>query len=237
MINLDLYRKKDPREIPAYTLPEAASYLRISTSTLRDWITGRTYPTSSGKKHGPPIILVPKNDEREYLLSYYHLVEAYVLKALCHHHGLPLPRVRETLDWIGKKLKVERPLLRENFQTDGMALIVEKFGHLINPSRDGQLEMRQIVEAYFQRIDRDDHDSPIRLYPFLNKVTEAKMIAIDPKRSFGRPILVGTGLATSAIFDRYRGGDSIETLMEDYDINRTQVVSALEYEKCVLAAA
>jgi len=32
----------DPREIPTYGLSEAAQYLRIPRTTIRDWVTGRS---------------------------------------------------------------------------------------------------------------------------------------------------------------------------------------------------
>jgi uncharacterized protein (DUF433 family) len=108
---------------------------------------------------------------------------------------------------------------------------------LVVTSRGGQLAIREMIESYLNRIDRDSHGIPIRLYPLIHKANEPHLIAIDPGKSFGRPVLYGTGITTSIIADRFKGGEAVETLMADYDISHTQVTSALEYEHCDLAAA
>src|SRR3990170_4392765 len=46
----DIYAGRDVLEVPAYSLPEAAHYLRIPAATLRSWVIGRSYPTERGKK-------------------------------------------------------------------------------------------------------------------------------------------------------------------------------------------
>jgi len=39
---------------------------------------------------------------------------------------------------------------------------------------------------------------------------------IDPYVYFGRPVLVGTGIPTAVIADRYKAGDSVDDLANDY---------------------
>lgn len=44
-------RRKDAdfdRDAAAYTLAEAARYVRLPAATLRSWILGRQYPTAEG---------------------------------------------------------------------------------------------------------------------------------------------------------------------------------------------
>lgn len=42
----DLYGGKDPREIPADSIGDAARYLRIPSSTIRAWTVGYRYRVS-----------------------------------------------------------------------------------------------------------------------------------------------------------------------------------------------
>ncbi len=49
--HIDLYRGKDPRELPAYGLVEAAHYLRLPVQTVRQWLYGR--PLSTGRRTKP----------------------------------------------------------------------------------------------------------------------------------------------------------------------------------------
>jgi len=50
MMTKTIYRQQDIREVPAYGVTEAAHYLRVPASTIRWWVTGRSYhidgPTS-----------------------------------------------------------------------------------------------------------------------------------------------------------------------------------------------
>ena len=42
--------------MPAYGILEAAQYLRLPPSTLRDWVKGRSYPTEKGRRFSAPLI-------------------------------------------------------------------------------------------------------------------------------------------------------------------------------------
>lgn len=76
----ELYRGRDPREIPLYTVAEAAGYLHLPRATLRSWVDGRTY-TASGEERRPPR-LIERPDPGDDRLSFNNLVEAHVLRAL-----------------------------------------------------------------------------------------------------------------------------------------------------------
>ena len=52
----DVYGGHDPREMPAYSIPEAAHYLQIPPSTLRSWIKGWRYRTEAGKRCSAPLL-------------------------------------------------------------------------------------------------------------------------------------------------------------------------------------
>jgi uncharacterized protein (DUF433 family) len=53
---------------------------------------------------------------------------------------------------------------------------------------------------------------------------------IDPYVSFGRPVLVGTGIATSVVAERYKAGESIEQLSTDYGRKRLEIEEAIRCE-------
>jgi len=120
--------------------------------------------------------------------------------------------------------------------TDGCDLFVTHYGGLINISREGQLAMADILLAYLRRVDWDATGFALRLYPFTRKkqLTEPKVIVIDPHVSFGKPILAGTGIPTNAVAERYKAGETMDELAEDYGLGRTEVEEAI---RCELRAA
>jgi len=70
----------DAREVPSYAVMEAAHYLRIPRTTIRDWVSGRHYRSISGVRFSKPIIQVP--DPAAKLLSFMNLVEIHDRRAL-----------------------------------------------------------------------------------------------------------------------------------------------------------
>ncbi len=220
----------DPRELPAYAISEAGHYLHLPRATLRSWVCGRHYPTRSGRGFFKPVITLPEKDPP--VLSFLNLVEAHVLGAIRRQHNVPLPSVRKALKYVTGAFPSRHPLADQNFATDGLSLFVEKFGQLINASREGQLAMREVLEAHLRRIERDTAGAPLRLYPFTRMTgsDEPKTVVIDPFVSFGLPVLVGTSIPTSVVAERYKAGETIESLASDYDRPPLQIEEAIRCE-------
>lgn len=220
----------DPRELPAYRLSDAAHYLRLPRSTLRAWVLGQEYLTEAGPRFFQPIIQLPDQDRP--MLSFMNLVEAHVLDAIRRQHRISLQKVRKALQYLSRHFHSRHPLAEHRFETNGVDLFLSRYGELVNLSRDGQLAIRKILEGYLQRIERDDAGMAARLYLFTRKrdLHEPKVVMIDPRISFGRPVLAGTGIATAVIAERYKAGETIDELAEDYGRGRLDIEEAIRCE-------
>ena len=229
-------KPQDPREIPTYTLPEAAHYLLIPPATLRWWTVGRYYPVQDGKRLFNPVITV--SQEHPVMLSFMNLIEAHVLDAIRRVYGVHLIEVRNAITFLRREFKTDHPLIEQKIETDGKDLFVRKFGKLIAASKGGQLAMPDMVDAYLRRIEWDERGIASRLYPFTRKrqLDEPRSVVIDPCISFGRPVLVGTGVRTAIVAERYKAGESIEELAEDYGRFRLDIEEAIRCELAVEAA-
>ncbi len=227
---------KDPRELPAYSVPEAAHYLRIPVATLRSWVVGRFYPIEGGRRFFEPIIQLPQ--PKISLLSFINLIEAHVLAAIRREHSVPLPKVRLALDYVNARFPSNYPLADQKFETDGLNLFVEKWGQLINISQHGQLAIRNLLEAYLTRVERDPLGLPARLYPFTRKLqpAEPRVVVIDPLVSFGRPVIAGTGIPTAVVAERYKAGETMDELAKDYGFPRLGIEEAVRCELQLHAA-
>jgi uncharacterized protein (DUF433 family) len=231
----------DVREVPSYGITEAAHYLRIPRTTVRDWVSGRYYHGTTGQRFSKPIIQVP--DRETKLLSFLNLVDIHVLDAIRRKHNITLEKVRTAVNYLSKQFPSQHPLADQEFETDGLDLFIKKFTQLINISQDGQLAMREVLQAHLQRIERDFAGIPVKLYPFTRKrdllefkEEEPKAVVIDPLVSFGRPVLAGTGIATAVIAERYKAGESMDELVDDYGIKRLQIEEAIRCELWLEAA-
>jgi uncharacterized protein (DUF433 family) len=221
--------RPDAREAPAYTLAEAAYYLSIPVATLRSWVLGRDYPVADGERRSAPIIDIA--DKKRKLLSFINLVEAHVLSAIRREHAIQLPKIRQAIAYLRSQLQSRRPLADQQFETDGLDLFVEKYGQLINITRDGQLAMRNVLQSFLKRVKRDERGAPVKLYLFVRgAMDEPFAVVVDPSVSFGRPVLEGTGIPTEILAQRYKAGDSYEQLVEDYGRPKEEIEEAIRYE-------
>lgn len=221
---------QDYRERPAYTVAEAARYLKVSPATLRTWVAGRDYPTAKGAKRWQPLI-VPAA-KAPSLLSFWNLIEAHVLWGLRTDHRVPVKAVRQALDFAEAELGVERLLLRKELCTSGRELFFERFGELIELSASHQIAMKQIFESHLKRVEWDEWQFPVRLFPFMpaDAASAPRAIAIDPGIAFGRPILQSRGITTQVLVDRIDAGEAIAAVAADYGLTIADVEQAILYE-------
>lgn len=230
------FNHESPEEQSAYSITEASRYLSIPTATLRSWVAGRKYPTDSGIKFFSPLILLP--DDARAGLSFVNLVEAHVLDAIRRHHQVPLSKIRDAIHYLQKHFSSKHPLAEQRFQTDGIDLFIDKFGKLINVTQSGQIALRELLKAHLHRVEHNANGAAVRLYPFTRKrdLSEPKVIVIDPHISYGRPVLVGTGIPTAIVAERYKAGESIDELAEDYGRSRNEIEEAIRCELWLEAA-
>ena len=227
----------DPREIPAYSMSEAAHYLGVPVSTLRSWFVGQTY-AHRGERRQFHAVIRPA-DPKSKSLSFSNLVEAYVLTAIRRKHHIGLPTIRRGLAYLTEKFGSKRPLLEEQFATNRVDLFVERLSQIINISKNGQLEMADLIRAYLERIERDAKGLPIKLYPFMRSQPpreQPRTVVIDPRVSFGRPVIAGTGIPTAVLAERYKAGDRIHELARDYGAAEEAVEDAIRCELDLKAA-
>jgi uncharacterized protein (DUF433 family) len=168
------------------------------------------------------------------LLSFSNLIEAFVLASMRQVHGISMQRVRKALHYVGNQLGHKRPPIHAGFRTDGVSLFVQQADRLLNVSADGQTVLREVVEASLQRIDWEGGFAA-RLYPWVRvrggaAAQEPRTIVIDPRRGFGQPSIAGTGIEARIVAGRYRAGESILVLAEDYRVGLEQVEDAIRCE-------
>ena len=216
----------DPRELPAYTISEAAHYLTVPAATVRYW--------SVGQGGYEPLIVASQLSPT--LLSFLDLTELHVLAAIRREHVISMPKVRKAIEYLVENVldapDRRHPLISCKLETDGLDLFIEQYGQLINISQGCQMAMREIISAALRRIERDPQGVPVKFYPFTRTVMEdaPAMVVIDPKLSAGRPVIAGTGLATQVIAERCKAGESVSQLAQDYEREAAEIEEAIRCE-------
>ena len=226
-----IFNDRDLREMPAYGIPEAAGYLRLPVSTLRAWLLGQRYRVGDQPKFFKPVIDIADRKERQ--LSFINLVEAFVLAGIRREHEIPLPKVRKAVDYLRRTFNTTRPLAHEQFETDGIDLFVEKMGSLIGATQEGQIQMRDIIRDRLERVHRDPKGVPekIVLFPARREKAQSADVVIDPRLSFGRPVLDRFGVRTAILAERFDAGDDIDVLAREYSAPPEAIQNAIRCER------
>lgn len=217
----------DPREKPRYSVPEVASYVRMKPRTLESWVRSRG--------DAPPIIQRPvAGDPR---LSYNNLIEAYVLNALRKNMRVSMQKIRSGIEWIEGEFEVRRCLLSEQLRTRYGHILFEDQERFYNAGLGGQVEIPEVVREYLRRIDYEN-GYPVRLYPVTrtDDPTGPQRIVILPDIGFGKPVTKDHFISAAVIADRFRAGEAIEDLAEDYDLSIADIEEAIRTESVPLAA-
>ncbi len=230
-ISVEAAATKDLRNQPAYSLTEAARYLRLPPATLRTWTVGRGYPTRQGESRFGPLIHPARR--QPILLSFSNLIEAHVLRALRTEHGVSIRAVRQAVAFAERQLKIDRLLLRPELRSEAGRLFLDRYGELINLSASGQLAMRHVLDSHLARVVWDDTRFPVRLHPFVatEPLAHGTLVAIDPRIAFGRPMLVAHGISTAAIVARIDAGEPPADVARDYAMTPEDVEQAVLYER------
>ncbi|HXR37294.1 MAG TPA: hypothetical protein VN754_15160, partial [Candidatus Binataceae bacterium] len=143
-------------ELPAYSLGDAASYVRVPYQTLRYWALGRDSVA--------PLIKLPACDPPA--LSFANLLECHVLNALRTKYELRINAVRRGLETLQRLCPgSNHPLLETALSTDKVDLFLEE--GMINLSRGGQRAIKEILHIYMQRIEWKLQGP--KFYPFVAK--------------------------------------------------------------------
>ena len=138
-------------------------------------------------------------------LSFTNLVELHVLGLLRRKNKASLREVRTKIDGLQRSGKTVSPLASRE---------------LLALSGD-------------QRVELDHNGLPQRYFPFTRGYGEndPRLIVINPQVRFGRPVIDGSGVSTSAVARFSKGGESIAELADEYRLRPEQIEEAIRYER------
>jgi uncharacterized protein (DUF433 family) len=196
------------------------------------------YATKHGNRKSRPVFRIPAG--RPSTLSFWNLAEAHVLAAITRQHGVAMQSVRKALEYVARELKQARPLITQDFHTDGINLFVERLEMmadqdpgvkaLVNASRQGQLAAKDLLAGVLKRVSRDTNGLIERIYPWVKTLDEPRRIEIDPRRAFGRPVVNGTRVPAAELAERFAAGDGVEEIAREFRIDRSLVEGVLQWE-------
>ena len=204
-----------------YTIPDASLILGLPKSRLRSWVL----PAST--KTNPVIQSV--GEGRGRVFDFNELIEAHTIYSL-RKLGVSLQKIRLAHEKLSKLFSTAYPFAKKGVLSDGNSVLFDLKNsgerYLLNVSHDIQTEFRDMVLPFCTKLEFDEEtDLAKRFWP----LGKRRMIVVDPRRSFGRPVIQGTNILSETIFGMLRGGESITNIVAQYDIPESAVKDAKEF--------
>ncbi len=219
----------DPVKTGTYTIGEAARYVSAPYSTIFRWTVG------AGTKDS--LVKIPS--QKPNLISFMNLTELHLLCAIRREYKISTQKIYNAIEYLKEygESEDERnyPLVcgKLHVDKDRRGLFVRQLGVLVEASRSGQVAMHDLIGLALDRIELDERDIPTKFYPFTRydiRDNSPKKIVIDPRISFGRPVISGTGIPTNIVAGRYKDGESIRSLSKDYGCPPQDIEEAIRVE-------
>jgi uncharacterized protein (DUF433 family) len=219
-----------------YSVSFASRLTGIPSSSIKRWLLGYSRRANGTTQNYPPVL---EDDlgliEGRLFLSFLDLIEVQFLEAFLRH-GVRWTTIREAASNARQLLGTSHPFSTKRFSTDGKRILVSstegiedrKLMDLI----DSQLEIVEMVEPLLRgTIEFSNYDLASRWWP----LGREKQILIDPRYSFGRPVVSESRVPTDVLTATYKATESVEEVAEWYEIDVESVRQAIEYETIIAA--
>lgn len=215
--------------VPRYTVPEAARFLGVPSTTLSHWARGYEvhFPDRRPVEKGP-IITALRGKGREPSIPFIGLTEGLVVAAF-RRAGVSLQHIRRAVEILNAQIGVEHALASKKLFTDGASVLFdyaeregdEQLTHVVTQQR----VFAPVVAEYLQLISRDDDGWPLRVVSPMTDV-----VVVDPARAFGQPIFVRGAVRVEDVLDRIRAGERFAEVADDFGVPVEDVEAVVRAE-------
>ena len=144
--------------------------------------------------------------------------------------------IRRTIGRATKLLEETYPLSSVKFKTDGRSILAEVLEdpgekRLVFNLETGQYLLEFVFDLLYDGLEYSEFDALLRWWP----LGKGRRVMVDPKRSFGRPI-VPEGVQTNILERSFRSLGSVRAVAQWYEVKEGSVQDALEFERRLAAA-
>jgi uncharacterized protein (DUF433 family) len=223
-------------EQPLYSASDAARHIGVPRSTFDTWLRGysRKQAGRSPVSGAQIVTHIPASLRGAPTVPFIGLAEGYVLAAF-RQAGVPLQRIRPAIDRLQKDLGIAHVLASKSLYTDGAEVLYDyaeragdtpegKSARELVVVRNNQRVFHEVVADYLQRIEfgSDDWAELIHLPQY-----RTADVVVDPGRSFGIPIFASGGARVEVVLNRFKAGESIDALTDEFGIPADELFDAL----------
>jgi uncharacterized protein (DUF433 family) len=224
-------KTRDTRfSVPLYTVAEAAQFLGVPPSTFSTW--ARSYvrrPLDRTEVRGAPIVASVEVERGLPAIPFVGLAEGMVLAAF-RRAGVSLQHIRKAVAVLDREIGIEFALASRKLYTDGAVILYDYAGRKdqelagLTEVVSQQRVFSPVVSEYLKRVRYGSDDWAITL---VSPATVRPVVEVDPARGFGQPIFIRSASRVEDVFDRWRAGDPLAEVADDFGVPLEDVEEAL----------
>ncbi len=214
-----------------YTLGEAARLAQTSTATLKRWLKGYRFPAKLTRGESPPIFHAQLPELEGHLaLGFLDLVEVLFIKAF-RTHGVTLQTIRRAASEAARRWGTEHPFCVNKFRTDGRSVFAtvewEEGDEGLVDLAKSQLAFEKVLNPYLRQVEYDLLGAVARWWPLGRR----RPVVLDPKFSFGKPIVVPWCVPTEALYRAIQADQTEREVARWFEIPTRAVRAAMQFEE------
>ena len=227
----DLYKTLDA---PTYTQADASRLTNVSRGRVRRWLKGYwySYEITGGDETREVFqnAVVHRSGTKDTTYaSFLDLIDLLFVKKFLDY-GFSLQYLRKAFDEARKLLETSH-FANNKFFTSGSNIYLQlprNSENILALMSGGQWAIAPIIVKLSHKIDFHDVTGlATRWYP----LGRDGLIVVDPQISFGRPTIMGRGIATNNIYDLYLGeNERVDPVSKWLDVPRKEVQAAVDFE-------
>ena len=204
-----------------YTISEAAHLLKVSKRKIVGWAENYVNSREGEVRVSPPVL--DRAGAEPGLLTFRDLVELFFVREF-RKAGVDLPHIREVARILRLEWQTPYPFATKKVVDLGRQLVDRQDMITII----GQQQVFEFGREFFRDIDFDKSGLAEAWHP----LGKGKLIILDPRRSFGAPIEMRSGIRTDVLYRQYKAeGADFETVADWYELPAEAVRQAVEFEE------
>lgn len=205
-----------------YSVQDVSRITRLSADKIRRWFK------ELSEKNYEGLASNQKSDVENMRISFHGLIELVVIGTL-RDNGFTLANVLKAKADLQSKSKKIYPFATNNVNVNlkvipGKGIYFNFPEGLVKLDGTGQYNLDFIYE-FFANIEFDIDGIALRLFP----LSHSKLVVIDPKIGGGKPSITGKGIYVDMVQRAYSGKNSMESIMDQFDLDAEEINAALEY--------
>jgi uncharacterized protein (DUF433 family) len=218
----------------AYTAAEAGRLARVPVTRVHRWLEGRERSYAGKTVVDPPLWQpeFPRMDGRLFL-SFRDLIDLRVVDRF-RRMRVSLPYLRKVVSAAREILRDSHPFSNAQLKSDGRRVYIEILSATREPALveilSGQHAFHSIISEGLRDIEFEGDAAT------LWRPAEGKgRVVVDPRRSFGAPILAEYGVPTAILKLHADEGRTVSEIARDFELDDRSVKAALSFEAALAA--